>query len=94
MMYLFIRHRWWKLRELLLILIPLVEAVVGQVEVGSIVGQKFKKSTKELFVVDNVYVVVVADIRVGSRSQDDILVDMPSLENVHKSNYLLQIKDS
>jgi len=93
-MYLFIRHRWWKLRELLLILIPLVEAVVGQVEVGSIVGQKFKKSTKELFVVDNVYVVVVADIRVGSRSQDDILVDMPSLENVHKSNYLLQIKDS
>jgi len=54
MMCLFIRQGWWKLRELLLILIPLVEVVVGQVEVGSLVGQKFKKSTKELFVVDNV----------------------------------------
>ena len=37
---------------------------------------------------------MVVDIRVGSRSQDDILVDMTSLENVHESNDLRKKKDS
>ena len=61
-------------------------------EIGSLVGQKFKKSVEELTVVDNVYVVVAVDIGASSRSQDDILVDIPSLENVHKLDYLLQKK--
>jgi len=94
MMYLFVRQGWWKLRELLLILIPLVEVVVGQVEIVSLIGQKFKKFAEELFVDDNVYVVAVIDIRVGTQYHNDIFVDMPSLENVHEPNDLLQKEDS
>jgi len=44
----------------------LFEVVVGQVESGSFVGQKFKKYAE--------------NIGVDLGSQDDIFVDMPSLE--------------
>jgi len=46
------------------------------VEGRSLVGQKFKK--------------FVEDIGVGSRSHDDIFADMPSLEDGHELDDLLQ----
>jgi len=49
--------------------------VVGHVEGGSLVGQKFKKS--------------IEDIRAGSGSQDDNFFDILSLKDVHESNDLL-----
>ena len=54
----------------------LVEVIVGHVEGGSLIGQKFKK--------------FVEDIGVGSGLQDNIFVDMHSLQDVHELDYLLQ----
>ena len=54
----------------------LVKVVVGQVETGSLVGQKSKKYAE--------------DIGVGSEFQDDIFTNMPCLEDVHESNDLLK----
>ena len=56
----------------------LVKVVVGQVESEFLVGQKFKK--------------FVEDIGGWFKSLDDIFAYMPSLEDVHELDNLLQKK--
>jgi len=63
-----------------------VEVVVGQVEVGSLIDQKVKKSAKRFIYCDK----LIVDIKVGSGSQVDIFVDMSLLESIHELNDLLK----
>jgi len=58
----------------------LVEVGVGQVESGTLVGQKFKKSTE--------------DIRVSLGSHDGIFAYVSSLEDIHELDNLLQKNNS